>query len=104
ARKGNGKVALNGSASGRASPRPVKIQDKALAKTPAKAAFAKKGRKARARQSSIILPDGYRPSENEPFMNERQKIYFRNKLGAWKEELVRQNTATLHIMRERADH
>jgi DnaK suppressor protein len=65
-----------------------------------KNAAAKMSRKDRSRQSSIILPDGYRPSENEPFMNERQKIYFRNKLVAWKEEIIRQNRETLHILHE----
>jgi hypothetical protein len=65
-----------------------------------KKAAAKGGRKSRARQSSIILPDGYRPSESEPFMSERHKIYFRNKLVAWKEEIVRQNRETLHILHE----
>jgi DnaK suppressor protein len=88
-RKGNGKAkaALNGSARG-----PVAIK--------LKKAAAKGRRKSRARQSSIILPDGYRPSESEPFMSERHKIYFRNKLVAWKEEIVRQNRETLHILHE----
>src|SRR5215813_1115393 len=48
----------------------------------------------------IVLPDGYRPAESEPFMNERHKIYFRNKLIAWKEEIVRQNRETLHLLHE----
>ena len=48
----------------------------------------------------VALPEGYRPSENEPFMNERHKIYFRNKLIAWKEEIVRQNRETLHLLHE----
>jgi DnaK suppressor protein len=48
----------------------------------------------------IALPEGYRPSENEPFMNERHKVYFRNKLVAWKEEIVRQNRETLHLLHE----
>ena len=65
-----------------------------------KKAAAKGRRKSRSRQSSIILPEGYRPSESEPFMNERHKIYFRNKLVAWKEEIVRQNRETLHILHE----
>ena len=56
-------------------------------------------RAARA-DSSIILPEGYRPSENEPFMNERHRTYFRNKLVAWKEEIIRQNRETLHILHE----
>ena len=33
-------------------------------------------------------------------MNERHRIYFRNKLVAWKEEIVRQNRETLHILVE----
>ena len=35
---------------------------------------------ARAKSSSIVLPPDYRPSEDEPFMNERQRMYFRQKL------------------------
>jgi DnaK suppressor protein len=48
----------------------------------------------------IALPEGYRPDEKEPFMNERHKIYFRNKLIDWKEEIVRQNRETLHLLHE----
>jgi DnaK suppressor protein len=48
----------------------------------------------------IVLPEGYRPTEGEPFMNERHKIYFRNKLIDWKEEIVRQNRETLHLLHE----
>ena len=33
-------------------------------------------------------------------MNERHKVYFRNKLVAWKEEIIRQNRETLHILHE----
>ena len=48
----------------------------------------------------IVLPEGYRPNDSEPFMNERHKLYFRNKLVAWKEEIVRQNRETLHVLHE----
>lgn len=48
----------------------------------------------------IVLPAGYRPAETEPFMNDRHKQYFRNKLIAWKEEIVRQNRETLHVLHE----
>ena len=41
------------------------------------------------------LPKGYKPSEAEPFMNARQREYFRRKLSSWKEELVRESTQTL---------
>jgi len=32
---------------------------------------------------------GYKPAEDEAFMDERQKDYFRRKLIAWKEEILR---------------
>jgi DnaK suppressor protein len=50
--------------------------------------------------SAATLPNGYRPSDSEPFMNERQRLYFRNKLIAWKEEIVRQNRETLQGLHE----
>lgn len=37
---------------------------------------------------SVKLPKGYRPSPDEPFMNERQQEYFRQKLLAWRDELL----------------
>jgi DnaK suppressor protein len=55
---------------------------------------------ARAKSSSIVLPPDYRPSEDEPFMNERQRIYFRNKLLAWKDEIIRQTRETLAGLHE----
>ena len=41
------------------------------------------------------LPNGYLPSEDEPFMNERQREYFRRKLLAWKEEILRESRETI---------
>jgi len=40
----------------------------------------------------------YRPSEDEPFMNERQRSYFRRKLARWKEEILRDGEMTLNAM------
>lgn len=37
----------------------------------------------------------YRPSEDEPFMNDRQRDYFRRKLVAWKEDILRESRETL---------
>jgi DnaK suppressor protein len=56
----------------------------------------------RASQSAglIVLPEGYRPTETEPFMSERHRVYFRNKLVTWKEEIVRQNRETLNLLHE----
>ena len=61
---------------------------------------ATRSRCSRSRRSAIVLPAGYRPAESEPFMNERHRLYFRNKLVAWKEEIVRQNRETLHVLHE----
>lgn len=47
------------------------------------------------------LPDSYRPSEGEPFMNERQIEYFRRKLLHWKEDILRESRETLsHLQAE----
>jgi DnaK suppressor protein len=52
-----------------------------------------------------IFPDGYRPSEDEPFMNERQIEYFRNKLLQWKEDILRESRETLsHLQLETENH
>jgi len=37
----------------------------------------------------------YRPSEEEPFMNDRQREYFRRKLVVWKEEILKESRETL---------
>jgi DnaK suppressor protein len=37
----------------------------------------------------------YLPTENEPFMNERQRDYFRRKLLAWKDDILRESRETL---------
>jgi DnaK suppressor protein len=63
-------------------------------------AVQKRKSAAVARKSGIVLAAGYRPTETEPFMNERHRTYFRNKLVAWKEEIVRQNRETLHLLHE----
>lgn len=55
------------------------------------------GRKmtARAKTTTIVLPPDYKPSEDEPFMNEQHRAYFRQKLLNWKEEIIRQTRETL---------
>jgi DnaK suppressor protein len=42
-----------------------------------------------------VIDDGYRPSEDEPFMNDRQRDYFRRKLLHWKDEILRESRETL---------
>jgi RNA polymerase-binding transcription factor len=48
----------------------------------------------------IELPAGYMPSDDEPFMNERQREYFRLKLLAWKEDILRESKSTLTNLQE----
>ena len=50
--------------------------------------------------ASTLLPPDYRPSEDEDFMNPLQKEYFRQKLLAWRNELVRESSGTLESMQE----
>jgi DnaK suppressor protein len=46
-------------------------------------------------KSADMIDETYRPSEDEPFMNERQREYFRRKLVAWKEDILRESRETL---------
>ena len=48
----------------------------------------------------IELPKGYRPSADEPFMNDLQKEYFRRKLEAWRLELLKGSEETLDNLKE----
>ena len=47
-----------------------------------------------------FLPEEYRPAEDEPFMNDRQREYFRRKLTAWKQELLDQSAETLEGLQD----
>ena len=60
----------------------------------------KKGAKADAAvrgvsASPILLPEGYRPSEDEEFMNPMQLAYFRKKLENWRAELLAEASETI---------
>jgi DnaK suppressor protein len=47
----------------------------------------------------------YRPTDKEPFMNERQREYFREKLLIWKEDILREARETLqHLQDENSNH
>ena len=47
-----------------------------------------------------ILPEGYRTSENEEYMNPMQLEYFRLKLQNWREELLDESRETLTHLKE----
>jgi DnaK suppressor protein len=47
----------------------------------------------------------YVPSDDEPFMNERQLEYFRRKLINWKEDILRESRETVsHLQAETENH
>lgn len=46
----------------------------------------------------------YRPSDDEPFMNDRQKEYFRRKLVAWKEDILRESRETLVTLQNESEN
>ncbi|WP_419760681.1 RNA polymerase-binding protein DksA [Acidisoma sp.] len=48
----------------------------------------------------ITLPQDYRPSEDEEFMNPLQVEYFRRKLLRWQDELLREANGTLLSLSE----
>jgi DnaK suppressor protein len=48
----------------------------------------------------VTLPDDYRPSLDEPFMNDLQIEYFRRKLEAWKAELLDESRNTLEGLQD----
>ena len=53
----------------------------------------------------LMMDREYRPSEDEPFMNEEQKAYFRQKLLRWKDDILRESRETIqHLQTENENH
>lgn len=48
-----------------------------------------------AKEGSVILPQDYKPSQDEEFMNPLMKEYFRQKLIAWREDLLKGSSETI---------
>ena len=54
---------------------------------------------------ALAKEKNYRPTEKEPFMSERQREYFRQKLLAWKEDILKEAKETLqHLQDENQNH
>ncbi|SLN44191.1 RNA polymerase-binding transcription factor DksA [Aquimixticola soesokkakensis] len=51
-------------------------------------------------EAEVVLPENYRPTDDEPFMNARQTEYFRRKLLDWKEELQDESRHTLEGLQD----
>ena len=54
--------------------------------------------------SAEIDLTGYRPTDEEPFMNPRQREYFRRKLETWKGEILRESRETLDNLQEESQN
>ncbi len=46
------------------------------------------------------LPKGYVPTESESYMNAKQLEYFRQKLLAWRDELLKESQETIEHLKE----
>ena len=51
-----------------------------------------------------VAVESYKPSEDEPFMNERQREYFRRKLIAWRESILAESRDTLAALQHESEN
>ena len=51
-------------------------------------------------KAETFLPEDYRPTEDEPLMNERQLEYFRRKLLNWKADLLDESRTTVTALQD----
>jgi len=55
--------------------------------------------------ATVGKTEEYRPSDDEPFMNERQLEYFKTKLLIWKDEILRESRETIgNLQAETENH
>jgi DnaK suppressor protein len=53
----------------------------------------------------VTKTKNYKPTDKEPFMNERQREYFRARLMTWKEDILKEAKETLlHLQEENQNH
>ncbi|MDE2364869.1 MAG: RNA polymerase-binding protein DksA [Hyphomicrobiales bacterium] len=53
---------------------------------------------------AVDIDETYKPSEDEPFMGERQKDYFRRKLLQWKDDILRESRETLAALQNESEN
>src|ERR1700759_3637500 len=51
-----------------------------------------------------VSVESYKPSDDEPFMNDRQKEYFRRKLIAWRESILAEGRDTLTALQQESEN
>ena len=52
----------------------------------------------------VKIEEGYRPSDEEAFMTDRQREYFRRKLTSWKNEILREAQETLVALQTESEN
>ena len=63
------------------------------------------GQNGHARNGIGGANKAYRPTDKEPFMNERQREYFRQKLLVWRDDILKEAKETLqHLQDENQNH
>jgi len=50
--------------------------------------------------TTVTVPQNYKPTEKEPYMNAVMLEYFRHKLQLWKAEIVHEADVTLHDLQD----
>jgi DnaK suppressor protein len=50
------------------------------------------------------MDDAYSPITDEPFMNERQREYFRNRLRVWRGDIIAENRETLETLQNQNEN
>ena len=53
---------------------------------------------------NTVVPENYKPSDAEPFMNDRQKDYFRRKLLTWRESIIAESRETLTALQNESEN
>ena len=75
---------------------------KSTAKTPSMVKAT--ATKAAVMKKPVKLPANYAPSETEPYMNAKQLEYFRQRLLAWRQELIEESRETIEHLKEENWH
>ena len=57
-------------------------------------------KEVQTKTKKVLLPEGYKPNNNEEYMNSNQLEYFRLKLEEWKKELLNESKETLNHLKE----
>lgn len=66
-------------------------------------ALKKSSTKVKRVDGRVILPEGYKPSADEAFMNELHEEYFRQKLNNWKNEILDATKETIQYLQEESE-